>query len=151
MLTEVAFYEEIRKQVFGLVFWQSALLWQKTIAKNLSEFNLTFTQFILLYGANWLKRNNNDISQILLAKLTKIDPMMTSKTLRKLETMKLIKRTTQPLDLRSKTFELTKKGKITLQKASNLLEKTDSDFFSIVGKNRELFYTVFQNFSSHYL
>jgi DNA-binding MarR family transcriptional regulator len=123
----------------GFLLWQVTNLWQREIKKALEEYNLTHSQFVLLASIHWLTIQKQEVTQIVLSSHTKIDPMTTSTVLRALQQRGFIQRQEHATDTRAKTVALTEDGKETIKKAVVVVEKFDSDFFSLLGiKAKEL-------------
>lgn len=116
-------------QSTGFLLWQVTNLWQREIKLALNKHQLTHAQFVLIASIYWLSLHNQVITQIVLSKHTKIDPMTTSTVLRSLAQKGLISRQENLTDTRAKTIALTPEGiqmaKITIP----LVENFDRDFF----------------------
>ncbi len=113
----------------GFLLWQVSTLWQRAIKKALEPHDLTHPQFVLLASTLWLTLHEQEVTQILLALHTKIDPMTTSQVLRILEKKGLLERHTHVTDTRAKSIRLTKKGELIAKQAVKSVEKFDHDFF----------------------
>jgi MarR family transcriptional regulator, organic hydroperoxide resistance regulator len=127
----------------GFLLWQVTNLWQREIKKALEPYELTHAQFVLLASIHWLSIDAQCVTQILLSKHTKIDPMTTSTVLRTLQTKGLVQRKEHSTDTRAKTITLTEAGIKMIQEAVKTVEQFDSDFFSkitnpISGFNKNL-------------
>ncbi|WP_316835648.1 MarR family winged helix-turn-helix transcriptional regulator [Pedobacter nutrimenti] len=123
----------------GFLLWQVTNLWQREIKKALEEYNLTHSQFVLLASIHWLTIQKQEVTQIVLSSHTKIDPMTTSTVLRALQQRGFIQRQEHATDTRAKTVALTEEGKETIKNAVVVVEKFDSNFFSLLGiKAKEL-------------
>ena len=67
-------------------------------AEALSDAGLTYMQFVLLACLGWLARDREDITQIQLAEVCKIDSMMVSQVIRLMEKKRLVARREHPTD-----------------------------------------------------
>lgn len=123
----------------GYLLGQLTQLWQRKQKKVLDPLNLTQTQFVLLSALAWLSRENDNVTQVEIAKQGNADRMMVSKVLRTLEEKKFISRKEHQTDTRAKVIKLTNEGSKILQKALTAVENVDIDFFSILGNNLTLF------------
>jgi DNA-binding MarR family transcriptional regulator len=116
-------------QSIGHLLVRLSNLHQRKINIELSKMNLTYVQFILLAGVYWLSMQHDDVTQIMLIKLTKSDKSMTSNVLKTLIEKKLIKRKEHSKDTRAKIVSITPDGKKIVREAVLLVEKLDSEFF----------------------
>jgi DNA-binding MarR family transcriptional regulator len=114
----------------GYLLWQVTHAWQRQLEQALAALDLTHLQFVLLAGIGWLTRNGDLLTQVELAAFCQIDVMQISQVVRKLETKKLIRRTTHPTDTRAKVLALTPIGETKLQAALPLVERLDTAYFA---------------------
>lgn len=128
------FSKENAEDSSGFLLWQVTNLWQREIRKALQPHDLTHAQFVLLASAHWLLLHGTEVTQIVLAQHTKIDPMTTSTVLRTLQNKGLIERASHQTDTRAKTIVLTPKGKQLIKKAVVTVEQFDASFFGVLGK-----------------
>lgn len=95
--------------------------------------------FILHCKLLWLSSKEECITQIMLARHTKLDVMMTSQVLRALESRGLILRLAHPIDTRAKMLKLTQAGrKLAIGEVPDV-ENVDNTFFGVLGKKRKSF------------
>lgn len=118
----------------GFLLWKTTNLWQRHIRLSLQPFDLTHVQFTLLAGLAWLTQKGDKISQVELAQYTETDVMMTSQVVRTLERKKLLKRTPNPLDKRAFHLLPTKAGLELANKAIQVVEAVDKNFFGKIKK-----------------
>lgn len=123
----------------GFLLWQVTNLWQREIKKALEQYDLTHSQFVLLASTHWLTLQQQEVTQILLALHTKIDPMTTSTVLRTLQSKGFLQRQEHQTDTRAKTVLLTEKGKEVVKKAVQTVEQFDKTFFALLGKDTQVF------------
>tara|TARA_B100000315_G_C14166292_1_gene402432 strand:- start:237 stop:542 length:306 start_codon:yes stop_codon:yes gene_type:complete len=76
----------------------------------------------------WLTLSKKLVTQIEIANLSKIDPVVVSNVLKKLENKKLVKRTPS-LDTRFKEVTLTQSGLDLLKPTLSAVENFDKTFF----------------------
>ncbi len=113
----------------GFLLWQVMTLWQQKVAKALQRHELTQVQFALLASLLWLQNHEEHVTQIMLAKHTRLDKMMTSQVLRHLEKRELLVRRQHPEDSRAKSLHLTAIGQKLACAAIPDVEGTDAKFF----------------------
>jgi MarR family transcriptional regulator, organic hydroperoxide resistance regulator len=118
----------------GVLLWQLTSLWQRELKRILDRFGLTHSQFVLLASTQWLCSQGQDVTQVVLASCTRIDPMTTSTVLKTLQQRKLITRQEHATDTRAKSVVLTDEGKRLTRQAVKAAEKFDADFFSPLGE-----------------
>ena len=103
--------------------------WHSMIKKELKKMNLTHPQFVVLASLAYLSQNGNEVTQVMISKLSGIDVMTVSQILSLLEKHNFIKRKEHSRDTRAKAVILNKKGEEILQKAIPLVEQIDENFF----------------------
>lgn len=136
--TDNTFSVEKAEESTGFLLWQVTNLWQREIKKALEQYQLTHSQFVLLASIHWLTLKKQEVTQIVLSSHTKIDPMTTSTVLRTLQQKGFIQRQEHQTDTRAKTVGLTEEGEKITKKAVVVVEKFDSDFFSLIGTDAKL-------------
>lgn len=113
----------------GYLLWQISSLRQRKINVELTGIDLTYPQFVVLAGINWLKQDNKIVNQVLLIKFTKMDKSVISSILKLLEKKQIVNRKTDPQDTRAKTLGLSKIGNTKLAKAMEIIKQVDIVFF----------------------
>ena len=103
--------------------------WHSMIKKELKKMNLTHPQFVVLASLAYLSQNGNEVTQVMISKLSGIDVMTISQILSLLEKHDFVKRKEHSRDTRAKAVILNKKGEEILQKAVPLVEQIDENFF----------------------
>lgn len=135
------------KQVFGFdepqdspgfLLWQTTMTWQRLIKKALDPYNISHAQFVILAITLWFDSKNQEVTQNLIIRQSKLDKMTVSKALKKLAEEGKIKRTENKEDTRVKSVMLTKKGKDLITKLVPIVETIDENFFGIVNKTNQL-------------
>ena len=113
--------------------------WHSMIKKELKKMNLTHPQFVVLASLAYLSQNCNEVTQIMISKLSGIDVMTISQILGLLEKHNFVKRKGHSKDTRAKAVTLNKKGEEILQKAVPLVEQIDEFFFGKLDSDEEQF------------
>ena len=103
--------------------------WHSMIKKELKKMNLTHPQFVVLVSLAYLSQDSNEVTQVMISKLSGIDVMTVSQILGLLEKHDFVKRKEHSRDTRAKAVILNKKGEEILQKAVPLVEQIDEIFF----------------------
>ena len=114
--------------------------WHSMIKQELKKMNLTHPQFVVLASLAYLSQNGNEeITQVMISKLSGIDVMTISQILSLLEKNDFVKRKEHSRDTRAKAVILNKKGEKVLQKAVPLVEQIDEIFFGKLDTVEEQF------------
>ena len=113
--------------------------WHSMIKKELKKMNLTHPQFVVLASLAYLSQDSNEVTQVMISKLSGIDVMTVSQILNLLEKNDFVKRKEHSRDTRAKAVILNKKGEEILQKAVPLVEKIDEIFFKKLDTDEEQF------------
>ena len=113
--------------------------WHSMIKKELKKMNLTHPQFVVLASLAYLSQNGNEVTQVMISKLSGIDVMTVSQILNLLEKNDFVKRKEHSRDTRAKAVILNKKGEEVLQKAVPLVEQIDEIFFKKLDTDEEQF------------
>ena len=113
--------------------------WHSMIKKELKKMNLTHPQFVVLASLAYLSQNGNEVTQVMISKLSGIDVMTVSQILSLLEKHDFVKRKEHSRDTRAKAVILNKKGEEVLQKAVPLVEQIDEIFFKKLDTDEEQF------------
>ena len=113
--------------------------WHSIIKKELKKMNLTHPQFVVLASLAYLSQDSNEVTQVMISKLSGIDVMTVSQILNLLEKNDFVKRKEHSRDTRAKAVILNKKGEEVLQKAVPLVEQIDEIFFEKLDTDEEQF------------
>lgn len=112
----------------GLLIWQTSKVWQSKIRKQLTNFNLSFNEYLILETLYKLSKSLANISQVDIAKHSFIDKSVVSAKLTQLQNKKLISKMT-PNDNRSNKLVITRDGKMIVEKIINHVEEVENEFF----------------------
>jgi DNA-binding MarR family transcriptional regulator len=125
----------------GFLMLQTSRLWQEYQERVLKKYhNLSHIQYAVLASVYWLVlHQEKEVTQIILAKHTKIDPMTISQIFKVLEAKGYIYRKTHSADVRAKAVFLTEQGKELMSNAIATVVESDYKFFKILGKNIKQF------------
>ena len=113
--------------------------WHSMIKKELKKMNLTHPQFVVLASLAYLLQDSDEVTQVMISKLSGIDVMTVSQILNLLEKNDFVKRKEHSRDTRAKAVILNKKGEEVLQKAVPLVEQIDEIFFEKLDTDEEQF------------
>ena len=113
--------------------------WHSIIKKELKKMNLTHPQFVVLASLAYLSQDSDEVTQVMISKLSGIDVMTVSQILSLLEKHDFVKRKEHSRDTRAKAVILNKKGEEILQKAVPLIEQIDEIFFKKLDTDEEQF------------
>lgn len=113
----------------GFLLWQTTVTWQRLIKKELDHFHISHAQFVILAILLWLNGKNQIATQLLIVKMSKLDKMTVSKSLKNLASQELLKRDEFEKDTRVKKIILTENGQKLAIKLVPIVEKIDADFF----------------------
>ena len=113
--------------------------WHSMIKKELKKMNLTHPQFVVLASLAYLSQDSNEVTQVMISKLSGIDVMTVSQILNLLEKNDFVKRKEHSKDTRAKAVILNKKGEETLEKDVPLIEQIDEIFFKKLDTDEEQF------------
>jgi DNA-binding MarR family transcriptional regulator len=132
MESESAFGFEAPEDSPGLLLWQTTITWQRFIKKVLEPHDISHGQFVIMAVLLWFEEHHQESTQVAIARLSKLDKMTVSKSLKKLIAQELVTRVEHSKDTRAKSVFLTDKGKTLVRKLVPLVEKTDAEFFGKV-------------------
>ena len=113
----------------GYLLWQISSLRQRKINVELSGIDITYPQFVVLSGIQWLKQDHEIVNQVQLINFTKMDKSVISSVLKLLEKKEIVTRETNPQDTRAKTLGLSEIGLDKLEKALEIIKQVDIVFF----------------------
>lgn len=116
----------------GFLLWQTTVTWQRLIKKALDTHGISHPQFVIMAVTLWLEEHHQDPTQVAITRLSKLDKMTVSKSLKKLVTQGYVSRKESQKDTRAKWVHLTPQGKSFISKLIPIVEKIDADFFGKV-------------------
>ena len=114
----------------GFRLWQLANLWQSKIRVVLKPFQLTPTQWLLLYALVRLEKHPEPITPTMLAEILEINTMLVSDVITALVKKHLVHKIKILPDKRSFVISATAEGRITAVEAHTAIIQTDKKFFS---------------------
>ncbi len=123
----------------AVMLWTVSKLWQHKRAEALRKLGVTQAQFITIGWLFWFKRQKKDVTQVMLAKKTKIDIMHMSRIVRALEKKGVLTRTQSPTDSRANYIRITRKGELIAPKAVHDVSKAQEKFFAPIKSNEKEF------------
>ena len=132
-------YKDNSEKSTGLLFMRVYNKWHLMIKKELKKINLTHPQFVVLASLAYLSQNDNEVTQIMISKLSEIDVMTVSQILSLLEKRGFVERKEHSRDTRAKAVLLNEEGEEILQTAVPLIEQIDEFFFGKLDNDEEQF------------
>jgi DNA-binding MarR family transcriptional regulator len=114
----------------GFLLWRRFHDWQRSVDHRLAPFDLTQLQFSVLAVAAWLARDGKPVIQQDIADLGKLDRMLVSQMVHRLEANGLLRRSPHGADRRAVSIALTKTGTALLTVTLPVVESHDAVFFS---------------------
>ncbi|MDR1632627.1 MAG: MarR family transcriptional regulator [Dysgonamonadaceae bacterium] len=135
------FIIENLKNDTGFLMLQTARLWDEYHERAIKKYyNITYIQYAVLASVYWLVlHGKREVTQTILAKYTKMDPMTISQVFKVLEKRGYIYRKTHSTDVRAKSVYFTPQGEELISKAVATVVNIDNKFFRILGDNIEHF------------
>lgn len=121
----------------GFLLWQTTIIWQRAIKKELDSHGISHTQFVLLAILLWHNKIQQDPTQATLASWSKLDKMTVSKALKGLTDMDLVTKRGHKEDTRAKIVNLTESGKSLASKLVPVVEGIDKAFFSTLAQDKQ--------------
>ncbi|MEI7580213.1 MAG: MarR family winged helix-turn-helix transcriptional regulator [bacterium] len=113
----------------GFLLWQTTMMWQRLIKKELEPFEISHAQFVVMAVICWFEEHEQMATQAALISWTKLDKMTVSQALKKLAYVGLVQRADHEIDTRAKTVALTAAGTELIVKLVPLVEQIDANFF----------------------
>lgn len=118
----------------GFLLWQTTITWQRLIKKALEVHDISHAQFVVMAVLLWFEEHHEDPTQIAIARLSKLDQMTVSKSLKKLINQGYMSRKESAKDTRAKWVSLTSQGKELVSKLVPTVEAIDAEFFGKIPK-----------------
>lgn len=122
--------------VTGLLSWVSIKLVAQNVADTVPD-EISHEQFVIMAILLWQMKQKESTTQTIIAKMSKLDKMTISKSLKKLSTMGLIHRSEDKVDTRAKQVILTSKGIELANELIPIIENIDKLFFNKLAKNNQ--------------
>ncbi|GHT06223.1 hypothetical protein FACS189423_11090 [Bacteroidia bacterium] len=135
--TDSPFKIENLEEDSGFLMLQTSRLWQEKHERVLKRhYNLSHMQYAVLASVYWLiLHSEKEVTQTILARHTKIDPMTISQVFKVLEKKNYIFRQRHSTDVRANSVFLTEQGKELMKDAVASVIEVDTKFFQVLGKN----------------
>lgn len=114
----------------GFRLWQLANLWQSKIRSVLKPYQLSPTQWLLLYALVRLEKHPEPITPTVLADMLELNTMLVSDVITALVQKHLVHKIKILPDKRSFVISATAEGRITAVEAHTAIIQTDKKFFS---------------------
>lgn len=118
------------QQLPGPLLWHASKLWQHKLNLALKPLRLSSTNAVILSNLLHLTLEKKAANQVVLARLSGVDPMTTSTAIRALERKGYIDRVTDRTDKRAMQLQLTSLGEQAAHKALEVIAHTHVQFFS---------------------
>ncbi|MGI2145592.1 MarR family winged helix-turn-helix transcriptional regulator [Shewanella frigidimarina] len=128
-MKDIVFRNDKPENHSGYLLWQITNMRQKLLNNALKKIELTYPQFIILSGIQWLNTNTELVNQVKLIHFTKMDKSVVSSVLKSLEKRGLVIRQVDPLDTRAKTLQLSAEGLSQMKNALAIVKGIDDVFF----------------------
>lgn len=111
-------------------FWHLQMRWRRHVESLLEPHDITFIQYQLLAGVDYLDTKDEPVNQVTLSDFLGSAPAMTSQVLKILTNIKkFITRRTPKGDTRAKHLKLTPLGEVKLRKAEQIIEHVNNAIF----------------------
>ncbi len=111
-------------------FWHLQMLWRRHVETLLEQNDITFIQYQMLAGVDYLETQDATVNQVTLSAFLGSAPAMTSQVLKILTNIKkFIARRTPKGDTRSKYLKLTPLGEVKLRKAEQIIMQVNNNVF----------------------
>lgn len=123
----------------GLLFMRTYNKWHGEIKKQLRDLHITHPQFVILTSLGYSLQYEEEVTQIMLAKMAGMDVTSVSQIINLLEKNGLILRKEHSRDTRAKSVTLTAKGQNKLKQALPVVEDIDTQFFGSLGEKEKTF------------
>ena len=114
----------------GFRLWQLANLWQSKIRSVLKPYQLSPTQWLLLYALVRLEKHPDPITPSTLSSILELNTMLVSDVINALVKKHLVHKIKILPDRRSFVISATAEGRITAVEAHTAIIQTDKKFFS---------------------
>jgi DNA-binding MarR family transcriptional regulator len=116
----------------GFLLWQTTVTWQRLIKAALAPKGVTHSEFVILACLLWLTEHGTEITQVMVARMTGLDKMTVSNSLKDMLKQGLVTRSESKKDTRAKKLGLTSKGKKFISELIPIVEGIDEEFFGVL-------------------
>lgn len=128
----------------GYLLWQVSKLWQRHLNAALKDLHLSSTQAVILINIPRLKLEHKAITQMMLSKVTNVDRMTVSQSIRVLEHKQLIRRVVPSGNKRAYHVDLTDTGRKVAMQAIGQIITCHNAFFRQPESDTDAFVTYMQ-------
>lgn len=137
-------YSNNSNDSMGFMFIKVYNKWHRLIKKELDNLGITHPQYVVLASLNYLSIHKDEVRQVDISKLSDIDTVTVSDILKLLEKKKFVERRNSQQDSRAKMVELTKLGLDLTEKATQVVERIDLEFFNVLENDNKRFLSLLQ-------
>ncbi len=120
----------------GYLIYQLNLLWKREISRSIAEFDLTYTQYLVLMATAWIHLNDQtgSVTQARISEFLHIDRMLVSRMVNKLMQRKFIQTKEGCDGSRTQPLCVTDEGISILRKAVPQILDKEQDFYACLNK-----------------
>lgn len=126
----------------GLLFMRTYNKWHGEIKRQLKALNITHPQFVIMTTLGYMLQFEEEVTQVMIAKMAGMDVMSASQIIKLLEKNRLISRKEHSRDTRAKTVTLTEIGQDVLKRALPIVENIDLQYFGSLGVDEKVFISL---------
>ena len=121
----------------GFLLWQVSMTWQRAIKQTLDRYDISHSQFVIMALLLWFEKQHHKTAQTDIIKMSKLDKMTVSKSLKKLAQLELVTRSENIEDTRAKITKLTSKGEDLIYSLIPIVEEIDKRFLAPLNENEK--------------
>lgn len=121
----------------NFLLWKTHMIWQRKLNIILKEFNVSYSQYIILLAIYFFNEQKTKANQIELINFTDLDKMTMSKAIKKLVKDGHIKQKLDKNDLRSKGLLLNNSGLYIITQLVSAIASLEEKFFNRIEKESQ--------------
>lgn len=144
-MTDSVFSYETPDDSPGFLLWQTTMMWQRLIKKELDQHGVAHSHFVIMASLLWFEEHQQESTQVSIIRASKLDKMTVSKALKKMTHQGYVKRGESEKDPRAKWVKLTPKGKKLISILIPLIEAADEKFFAAISQSERKMLNTFFN------